>query len=238
MVYRVVGEGTSILSRVPPGTMLDVMGPLGTPFRPANSGRHILVGGGVGIPPMLFLAEWLLRHPERSEERAQSKDVYSPSFDSAPLVPRSTALRMPPEPGAQGDYAPGNVVALLGGRTANLVLCEADFVAIGIQPRVCTDDGSAGLHGLVTDLLEDALSDGAPATVYACGPIPMLRAVARMARQFNRSCQVSFEARMACGVGACLSCVIPTTEGYRRVCTEGPAFDAETVDWAANLDVM
>lgn len=195
MVYRVVGEGTSILSRTRTGVALDVMAPMGTPFRLADTGRHVLVGGGVGIPPMLFLAEELV---------------------------------------AMG----AGITVLLGGRTSEHVLCESEFAAIALEPSICTDDGSAGRRGLVTDLLKDALSDGAPATVYACGPIPMLRAVARLARQYNRPCQVSFEARMACGVGACLSCVIPTTGGYQRVCTEGPAFDAETVDWTANLDVM
>lgn len=195
MVYRVVGEGTAILSRTKTGVALDVMGPMGTPFRPADTGSHVLVGGGVGIPPMLFLGEELLS-------------------------------------------AGGKIVPILGGRTSEHVLCESGFAAIGLDPRICTDDGSAGRTGLVTDLLEDALVDGAPATVYACGPIPMLRAVARVARKHNRPSQVSFEARMACGVGACLSCVIPTIAGYQRVCTEGPAFDGETVDWSASLDVM
>ncbi|HEY3413574.1 MAG TPA: dihydroorotate dehydrogenase electron transfer subunit [Armatimonadota bacterium] len=210
MIYRVVGEGTGILSRTRPGVALDVMGPLGSPFRLAGTGRHILVGGGVGIPPMLFLAENLKRI--RETDRALKYPSGGPSDDG--------------------------IAVLLGGRTAGHILCNDDFAAIGITPQISTDDGSAGRHGLVTDILREALSDGAPATFYACGPIPMLRAVAHTAREFNRPCQVSFEARMGCGVGACLSCVIPTSAGYQRVCTEGPAFDAEAVDWSGDLDVM
>jgi dihydroorotate dehydrogenase electron transfer subunit len=195
-IYRVVGEGTELLSRRTVGDRLDVMGPLGTPFRPESGARHILVGGGVGIPPMLFLAETLR------------------------------------------ESLPGDEVAvLLGGRTADLVLCEDDFAGIGLPPRIITDDGSMGRQGLVTELLAEALGGGGPAVVYACGPVPMLRAVARVAADADAPCQVAFEARMACGVGACLSCVIPTTAGFQRVCTEGPAFDASVVVWDADLDL-
>jgi dihydroorotate dehydrogenase electron transfer subunit len=196
-IYRMVGIGTHLLAEAHPGTILDVMGPLGTPFTLSpTAGRHILVGGGVGIPPMLFLAETLLQ-----------------------------------------TRKPEDITVLLGGRTADFLLCEEDFSAIGLPPRVITDDGSAGRKGLVTDLLDEALREAADATVYACGPVPMLRAVARVAEAHGRPCQVSFEARMACGVGACLSCVIPTASGYQRVCTEGPAFPADAVIWTAELNL-
>jgi dihydroorotate dehydrogenase electron transfer subunit len=190
-IYRVVGEGTSRLSRRPVGGSLDVLGPLGAPFSLNTGRRHVLVGGGVGIPPMLFLAETLKEEAPEDE-----------------------------------------IVVLLGGRTADLVLCEGDFTEIGLAPRIVTDDGSLGRKGIVTDLLAEAFSPG-PAVAYACGPVPMLRAVAGAAAEAGVPCQVSFEARMACGLGACLSCVIPTTSGYQRVCTEGPAFDAATVEWDA-----
>jgi len=197
-VYRVVGEGTLLLSRAKPGEELDVMGPLGTPFR-ADAGtdaRHILVGGGVGIPPMLALAEHLWDAREA-----------------------------------------GRVEVLLGGRTADLVLCEDDFRGLGVEPRVSTDDGSLGRAGLVTELLDAALRQGGERRVYACGPVPMLRAVDNVCRAHGVPCQVSFEARMACGVGACLSCVIPTSTGYQRVCTEGPVFPSEDVVWTAELNL-
>jgi dihydroorotate dehydrogenase electron transfer subunit len=196
-IYRVVGAGTHLLAEAHPGTILDIMGPLGTPFALKDGpGRHILVGGGVGIPPMLFLAETLLQSRKTED-----------------------------------------ITVLLGGRTADLLLCEGDFEGLGLPPRLITDDGSAGRTGLVTHLLDEALREASDATVYACGPVPMLRAVARVAEQHGRPCQVSFEARMACGVGACLSCVIPTDTGYQRVCTEGPAFPAESVIWTAELNL-
>lgn len=196
-IYRVVGVGTHLLAEARPGSILNVMGPLGTPFTlERDVSRHILVGGGVGIPPMLFLAETL----------------------------RQTR-------------APEDITVLLGGRTADFILCEEDFESIGTPPRIITDDGTRGRQGLVTHLLDEALSETDGATVYACGPVPMLRAVARVAESHGRPCQVAFEARMACGVGACLSCVIPTTTGYQRVCTEGPAFPAESVIWTAELNL-
>ncbi|HEY3265663.1 MAG TPA: dihydroorotate dehydrogenase electron transfer subunit [Armatimonadota bacterium] len=193
-IYRVVGQGTDLLRHIAPGAELDVMGPLGTPFV-LSGGRHILVGGGVGIPPMLFLAEALL---------------------------------------AQRAGEP--VAMLMGGRARDLLLCEDDFASIGIEPVCITDDGSTGRQGLVTELLDEALSD-CPAAVYACGPVPMLRAVARVAEAHAAPCQVAFEARMACGLGACLSCVIPTVSGYQRVCTEGPAINAAHVIWTAELNL-
>ncbi|MBI5523828.1 MAG: dihydroorotate dehydrogenase electron transfer subunit [Desulfarculus sp.] len=99
-----------------------------------------------------------------------------------------------------------------------------------------TEDGSAGHHGLVTHLLESALSsfpDSSPCGgVLACGPMPMLKAVAQICAQHKVPCQVSLEAPMACGLGACLGCVIPATGGgYVRACQEGPVMDAKAVDW-------
>lgn len=197
-LYRVVGEGTGLLSNLRPGVRLDIMGPLGTPFRldDVADDHHILVGGGVGIPPMLFLAEHLMASPR-----------------------------------------PRRVTVLLGGRTAGLVLCEDDFRGLGLAPRIITDDGSLGRQGLVTELLDETLQKAAHPRVYACGPVPMLRAVDNVCRRNEAPCQVSFEARMACGVGACLSCVIPTTTGYQRVCTEGPVFPSDAVIWTAELNL-
>lgn len=198
-LYRVVGEGTELLSRLRPGVTLDIMGPLGTPFRLDDIGdddHHILVGGGVGIPPMLFLGEHLMGSPR-----------------------------------------PRRVTILLGGRTADLILCEDGFRGLGLAPRVITDDGSLGRQGLVTDLLHEALAYTRSPRVYACGPVPMLRAVDNVCREHDAPCQVAFEARMACGVGACLSCVIPTVSGYQRVCTEGPAFPSRDVIWTAELNL-
>ena len=193
VIFRVVGEGTSLLSRARPGESVDVMGPLGNPFRlpvPGQAKDVVIAGGGVGIPPLLFLADILRKeHPDAA------------------------------------------VHVLLGGRSADFILCDDAFRSIGCPPQIATDDGSLGHHGLVTDLLAETVSRNTVGMVYTCGPTPMLKAVANLCGRARIPCQVSFEARMACGVGACLSCVIPTSSGYRRVCTEGPVFPADEIAW-------
>jgi dihydroorotate dehydrogenase electron transfer subunit len=120
---------------------------------------------------------------------------------------------------------------LLGARTASDLMGQRDFAALGVELRLATEDGSHGTRGLVTDLLESALAG--PARVYACGPKPMLEAVARIAAARGRPCVVSLENRMACGFGVCLGCAAPLAAGgYALVCRDGPAFDAAAIAWA------
>lgn len=126
----------------------------------------------------------------------------------------------------------------IGGRRKEDVLCVTEFEQLGIETYVATDDGTLGSQGYVTDVLARHLLTGATgSTVFACGPEPMLKAVARLSQQAGICCQVSLEAAMACGVGACLGCV---TKGhdhaehnpdYRCVCKEGPVFDATDLLW-------
>lgn len=129
------------------------------------------------------------------------------------------------------------VRAFVGGRSAADVLCLADFAALDVPAVVSTDDGSAGHHGLVTEALEVYLQSTPvlPAAIYSCGPTPMMRAVDVVARRHGIGHQVSLEAPMACGIGVCLSCVVRVrAEGgwaYRRVCREGPVFDAAQLLW-------
>lgn len=129
-----------------------------------------------------------------------------------------------------------------GARTAEMHVCLEDFrcACPDAESRlsIATDDGSLGEHGFVTDLLAkrvNGLSEPKSALVYACGPTPMLRAVARIAKEHDLACQVSLEAKMACGVGACMGCVIKVRSGddfrYVRVCKEGTVFDAHEVIW-------
>ena len=127
--------------------------------------------------------------------------------------------------------------AIIAARTERMLLCEDDLRRMGCLVHVATDDGSAGEKALATDMLE-RLAPGADSCVYACGPNPMLRAVSRMMLDAGVQCQVSLEAQMACGDGACLGCVIEAKgedEGgmMLRVCKDGPVFDASVVDWAA-----
>lgn len=127
---------------------------------------------------------------------------------------------------------------LIGARTESLLLCVDELSGLGCDVRAATDDGSAGYHGMVTDLLERyirEMSPNEPPIIYACGPTAMLRAVAEMTSARGLRCQVSLEAKMACGVGACMSCVVRVRSGdspkYVRVCKEGPVFSADEVVW-------
>lgn len=194
ILYKVVGEGTRKLARLAPGERLSLLGPLGKGFAPPPATvRSLLVAGGIGVAPMVFLARDL----------------------------------------AAGGVDPQTVEVLLGGRTRDDLLCREDFETLGISVRTTTDDGSEGEHGLVTAPLERALRAATPpGIVYACGPLPMLRGVARLARAGGVACQVSIETVMACGMGACLGCAVEdgrTDARYRHACIDGPVFDAEAL---------
>ncbi len=186
LLIRVVGEGTRILSEKKAGESVDVLGPLGKGFDIGGlSGPALLVGGGIGAAPLIFLAR-----------RLAEKGV------------------------------PGRV--LLGGRTAADILCAPVFESLGMEAETATEDGSLGRKGLVTELLAQALTPGASAfTVFSCGPEGMLKAVAGMCRRSGAACQLSLEAAMACGMGACLGCATPRSGGgYLHVCTDGPVVSA------------
>lgn len=116
---------------------------------------------------------------------------------------------------------------LLGGRTERDVLGLDDFRGLGVPLALATEDGSLGHAGVVTDLLEPRPGDD----VYACGPTAMMRRAWDVAREAGARCFVSLESRMACGIGICLGCAVPTTGPYRYVCTDGPVFDAARLDW-------
>lgn len=180
LLIRSAGRGTARLTKLGPDDSLDLFGPLGRGF-PDPTGPALIIGGGIGIAPLLFLA--------------RSRSV------------QSTAVR-------------------LGAPTADQLLAVTDFQALGLEPGLFTDDGSAGTKGLVTTGLEDELAR-TKATVLACGPEPMLRAVAGAADRAGAAAYLSLEARMACGVGACLGCVVEAADGSRpRVCADGPVFEA------------
>jgi len=191
--YQVVGRGTGLLARRKAGELLDIIGPLGNGFSYGSSimkpGSLVLVAGGMGVAPLVFLAEKLPRH---------------------------------------------QALVLIGGRTRSQILCERDFKKYGCEVKVATDDGSRGFQGKVTDLLNNVLRtghQGSPVLIYACGPKPMLRAVSGISRQMNIPAQVSLEEHMACGIGACLGCVVSTKTGQKRVCKEGPVFNADELNW-------
>ena len=185
IVYKVVGPGTQAMARFEPGQAVRLLGPCGNGFeRPTK--RAYLVGGGVGIPPLLLLA-------------AQAHE--------------------------QAD-----LTVLLGARTMDDVILEKDFAPYSQHILTTTDDGSCGMKGLVTDLLTQRLAR-APAPVYACGPMPMLKAVAGVCRAARVAASVCLEAYMGCGIGICTGCVVPTVRGMERVCREGPVFAGGDVLW-------
>jgi dihydroorotate dehydrogenase electron transfer subunit len=132
----------------------------------------------------------------------------------------------------QGETAP---LVFMGARNEEeLGAATADFQALGIRVVKATDDGSAGHHGYVVDLLVEELgTNSQPRHVYSCGPYPMLRAVSQLCHLHKTPCQVSLETMMACGISACLGCAIPKAhlDGYLHVCKDGPVFDTGQVAW-------
>jgi dihydroorotate dehydrogenase electron transfer subunit len=206
VVYLVVGRGTAALARARPGDELDVWGPLGNGFGPAADGPAVFVAGGIGQTPFLALGRWWLGRDEYAGE---------PTFG-----PRATSATL-----------------LYGVRTADLATGVEDFERAGIVVELATDDGTAGHHGFVTDLLAARLDLGdRPAKVVGCGPPPMLAALSRLVARHGLDCDLSLENHMACGFGACFSCVAPIRQAdgsidLRRVCVEGPIFPASAVAW-------
>jgi dihydroorotate dehydrogenase electron transfer subunit len=138
----------------------------------------------------------------------------------------------PPRSAAGG----GRAILCYGVRNRDYLAGVADFENLGVDVRVSSDDGSAGHHGLVTELLQQALDESPDCRVVCCGPERMMEAVAEITHRRGMPCQVSLETPMACGIGICFSCVAKVRDAdgewdYRRTCVEGPIFDAATVVW-------
>lgn len=201
ILFLARGSFTSGLSQKKPGDTVSLIGPLGRPFhwKRDNPTQHILVAGGIGVPPIYFLAETL--HHAR-----QHTDV-------------------------------GEIIVLNGAKSKEMLVGLVEFGRLELNLFTLTDDGSHGEKGLVTDRLRSLLllHSSLPRSIYACGPTPMLQAVAKLAIEFNVPCQISVETSMPCGVGFCNGCVVrvKTTEGmrYARACWEGPVFDAKMLHW-------
>ena len=190
IIFEVRGEGTKEMSRISEGDMIDIVAPLGGgSFRLDEYKTAVIIGGGIGVPPMLAVAE---------------------KFGS-------------------------NGTVISGFRNAAAVILQEDFQAAGAETILCTDDGSAGQKGFVTDALEKILKNKKPDVIYACGPKIMLKKIAGIAKNQGIPCQVSLEERMGCGVGACLVCACRTIrngeEFYAHVCKDGPVFDSEEVNF-------
>ena len=215
LLYKQLGSGTTALAEKESGETLSLIGPIGAPFtlHPERS-RPLLIGGGVGMPPMVFIAQSIRNQSDYKPFAILGSEVPFP-FQSAP-----SQMMLPGIP---------------DGVIAAMPLLE-DW---GIPSRLASLQGYPGTHqGYVTDLARhwlDALPEEArqQVEIFSCGPHPMLEAVASLAKEYNLPCQVSLEEYMACGVGGCAGCVvqIETPEGpaMKRVCVDGPVFEAATV---------
>ena len=190
LVYRVTGEGTGTeeFSKLTEGDNLRVLGPLGNGFTVQRGKKAFLIGGGIGVPPMLQLA----------------KEMGQTDFD-----------------------------IIMGYRNQDTFLLD-EFKEQG-RVLVATEDGSVGTKGNVLDAIRE--NDAKADVIYACGPTPMLRALKNYAQENHMECFISMEERMACGIGACLACVCEskgkdahTTVNSKRICKEGPVFDAKEVN--------
>ena len=184
LVYKVVGKGTEAMASMVAGTKLNILTGLGNGYDLTLAGeKPVLLGGGVGVPPMYNLAKKL---------REQGKEVK----------------------------------VILGFNTANEIFYEDEFKALGCDVTVTTVDGSYGVKGFVTTVLENMDYT----YFYTCGPEPMLKAVHKTS---VTSGQMSFEERMGCGFGACMGCSCKTLTGYKRICKEGPVMKKEEILWEA-----
>ena len=181
IVVKLAGRGTEKLLSLEPGAELELLTGLGNGFDLTKCGEApLLLGGGSGVPPMLYLARELAKLGARP-------------------------------------------AAALGFGSAGEVFFEREFREVCGEVRVFTADGSHGERGLVTKALGEGYS-----AVCACGPLPMLRAIDEQSRV---PAQFSLEARMGCGFGACMGCSVPTTNGYKRVCKDGPILYKEEIVW-------
>jgi dihydroorotate dehydrogenase electron transfer subunit len=141
---------------------------------------------------------------------------------------------MPPMHFCASRLNPDRAVVVQGARRADLLLYREELKTRGVRHVIATEDGSAGERGFVTGVLEPLLADAqSPVSVLTCGPMPMLTAVATLARQYEASCQVSLEEHMACGIGICMGCAVKDAQieesAYRLVCVDGPVFDSDDV---------
>jgi dihydroorotate dehydrogenase electron transfer subunit len=221
VLYKVVGPGLAALSRRRAGETLSVLGPIGHGFElHAARRRPLLLGGGVGIPPMVFLAE-----------RIAQQLAARPDADWQPLALFGSELPFPFRARPSTILVPG----MPDGTIASMPLLES----WGIASRLTSRSGFAGcFDGFVTGLAQAWLATldhtaRAEVEIFACGPTPMLEAVARLAREFALPCQVSLEEFMACAVGGCAGCTVrvqtPAGPAMKRVCVDGPVFDAASV---------
>ncbi|MCU7948112.1 MAG: dihydroorotate dehydrogenase electron transfer subunit [Candidatus Thiodiazotropha sp. (ex Cardiolucina cf. quadrata)] len=215
LLYKRVGRGTRLLAQRKVGEKISLMGPIGKPFKPSpEHNRPLLIGGGIGMPPMVFLADALRK------EKQKQPFVILGSETPFPFQPKPSQIMIP---------------GLADGVIASMPLLD-DW---GIGCRLASLQEFPGcFQGYVTELATQWLNTldrqtRSQVEIFACGPHPMLEAVAQLAAKHDIPCQVSMEEFMACGVGGCAGCVVevqtPDGPAMKRVCVDGPVFDAQSV---------
>ena len=212
IIYRVVGKGTTILSNRKAGDTLEVIGPLGNKFPLKKTQKNIiLIAGGLGIAPILSLAE--------------------AATPPAPSLVKGGINRTQ----VKGKAKETKPLLFYGARTKKEVICMDELKAIGIDPVISTDDGTLGKKGNIVNVLKRFITHHASNitdySFYACGPEPMLKALYPLAEKYNLNMHVALEQNMACGLGTCLGCVVNTIKGYKRICKEGPVFPIKEIVW-------
>ncbi len=190
LLYRIRGKGTEILQQMKEGSLLEVLGPLGTCYPlPSEDTIPLVIAGGIGIASVFSFVEQLA----------------------------------------------GRATVFYGARTKNDLLMYDELKEFAKEILVSTDDGSAGQKGTIADSLSAFLSNlQSPIPnyrIYACGPHLLLKAVSEISGKYKILSYISMEEHMACGIGACLGCVVKTRDGYTRVCKEGPVFEAKEIIW-------
>ena len=221
LVYRVTGEntGTEEFSKLVMGDKIRILGPLGNGFTVEPGKKAFLIGGGIGVPPMLQLA----------------KDINSGVVQTSGTVDANTQEKGQTEEKQINVHGKKicDMNIIMGYRDENTFLL--DEFKEQADSFVATEEGSVGTKGNVIDAIKE---NGLEADViYACGPMPMLRALKAYAMEHDMECYVSMEERMACGIGACLACVCKTKDkdahsnvNNKRICKEGPVFNAKEVE--------
>ena len=204
ILYKTVGRGTLLLAEKQKGDKIDVLGPLGNGFD-------------------------FVRTPNN---RHRTPILVAGGMGAAPLLALAEKMVHGLRFAVCGKKQ--KLYVLIGANTKGHILCEKDFKKLGADVRIATEDGSFGHKGLITDLLKKVLRvtcDLRRVTLYACGPKPMLREIARISSGLHIPAYASLEENMACGVGACLGCAVRTKSGYKRVCKDGPVFALGEIKW-------
>ena len=215
MLFKTVGVGTDLLSQQSVGDEISVLGPIGVPFKLKDyRKRPLLIGGGVGIPPMIYLAEHIKDQTTSSQPIVLMGSEVPFPFQTRPS--QIMSAQCPPE----------------------VLACMPLLEDWKVLSRLATNQGYSGcFNGFVTDLAKYILNMNRSSLdefeIFACGPTPMLEAVKALADEFSLPCQISLEEHMACAVGGCAGCAVEIQEGQniamKRVCVDGPVFEAETV---------